>query len=116
MKMSGKDLSRWQANARGVDLNHNYDAGFYEYKKLEEEKGIVAGATRYSGEHPFSEPETAYLSSFIRFTESLSMIMTFHSSSEEIYYSSGDACVVIDCDLQHPPRDLPHTEDLLIGT
>lgn len=92
MKMSGKDLLRWQANARGVDLNHNYDAGFYEYKKLEEEKGIVAGPTRYSGEHPFSEPETAYLSSFIRFTESLSMIMTFHSYGEEIYYSSGDAC------------------------
>ena len=23
----------WKANARGVDLNHNYDCGFFEYKK-----------------------------------------------------------------------------------
>ena len=29
------DFSHWQANARGVDLNHNYDSGFYEYKKIE---------------------------------------------------------------------------------
>jgi len=26
------DFSRWQANGRGVDLNHNYSAGFAEYK------------------------------------------------------------------------------------
>lgn len=27
-KASGGDASRWQANARGIDLNHNFDAGF----------------------------------------------------------------------------------------
>ena len=31
----GEDFSFWQANARGVDLNHNYDFGFHEYKRLE---------------------------------------------------------------------------------
>ena len=33
--MSGGDFSKWQANGRGVDLNHNYDAGFNEYKIYE---------------------------------------------------------------------------------
>ena len=46
----GGDFSRWQANANGVDLNHNYDAGFYEYKKIERRLGITGGcASRFSG-------------------------------------------------------------------
>ena len=89
-KMSGGDLSKWQANARGVDLNHNYDAGFLEYKRLEAENSIAAGPTRYSGECPFSEPETSALGSFIKYDNSIKMIMTLHSAGEEIYYSSGD--------------------------
>ena len=30
LQMNGgsRDFSHWQANARGIDLNHNYDAGF----------------------------------------------------------------------------------------
>ena len=52
------DFTHWQANARGVDLNHNYDAGFLEYKQIEAEQGILGGGpTRYSGECPESEPE-----------------------------------------------------------
>jgi len=90
MKMSDGDFSCWKSNARGVDLNHNYDAGFYEYKKLEAEKGILPGPTRYSGECPLSEPETCALASFIKYCDSLSMILTFHSAGEEIYCSYGD--------------------------
>ncbi len=89
MKMSGGDFTRWQANARGVDLNHNYNAGFEEYKKLEIEHGILPGRTRYSGECPLSEPETAALASYIKYDESIRMILTLHSAGEEIYYSSG---------------------------
>ena len=38
-----------QANSNGVDLNHNYDAGFEEYKKTEKELGIEGPCpTRYS--------------------------------------------------------------------
>ena len=68
LKMNGasSDFSHWQANARGVDLNHNYDAGFAEYKILEAENGIGTGApTRYSGECPESENEVAYLCNYI---------------------------------------------------
>ncbi|MBE6714483.1 MAG: gamma-D-glutamyl-meso-diaminopimelate peptidase [Ruminococcaceae bacterium] len=88
-KMSGGNYSMWKANARGVDLNHNYDAGFYEYKKLESENGIVPGATRYGGEAPFSEPETGALANYIRYDEAVGMVISLHTSGNEIYYSSG---------------------------
>ncbi len=86
----GLDFSHWQANARGVDLNHNYNAGFAEYKRLEAEAGIVGGcATRYSGESPESEPEVAALCNRIRFCRDLRGVMTLHTQGEEIYYKSG---------------------------
>lgn len=85
------DFTHWQANARGVDLNHNYNAGFAEYKRLERNAGIRSGApTRYSGEYPESEPETAALCNFIRITDNVRMVLTLHTQGEEIYYSSGE--------------------------
>lgn len=90
MNHGSEDFSHWQANARGVDLNHNYDAGFAEYKLLEGENEIENGApTRYSGTEPESEPEVAYLCNFIRF-RSLRAVLTFHTQGEEIFYQSGE--------------------------
>lgn len=80
------DFSNWQANARGVDLNHNYDAGFWEYKILEKENDIKEGATRYSGESPESEPEVAAICNLIRFQKDLRGVMTLHTQGEEICY------------------------------
>ncbi len=85
MKMSGGDFSKWQSNARGVDLNHNYNSGFCEYKKLEAKEGIFAGATRFSGEYPLSEPETSALASYIKYDDTVEMILTLHSAGEVIY-------------------------------
>ena len=90
MNQGKSDFSRWQANARGVDLNHNYNCGFAEYKKLESEQGICDGApTRYSGNMPESEPEVASLCNFLRFNEDIRAVLTLHSQGEEIYYTSG---------------------------
>lgn len=81
----GIELST-QANANGVDLNHNYDADFEEYKKIEKEIGIEGPApTRYSGTHPESEPETQAICYFIRTLAPFKYIFTFHSQGEEIY-------------------------------
>lgn len=84
------DFSHWQANARGVDLNHNYDAGFAEYKSVEAELGIPDGApTRYSGQEPESEPEVRALCSYIRFLDGVRLVAAFHTQGEVIYYRSG---------------------------
>jgi len=92
LKMNdGDDFHHWQANARGVDLNHNYNCGFAEYKVLESEEGIEGGApTRYSGEMPESEPEVGCLCNFLRFHEEIGMALTLHTQGREIYYKSGD--------------------------
>ncbi len=82
----GADFSHWQANGRGVDLNHNYDAGFSEYKQWETEAGLQNGApTRYSGENPESEPETARLCNFIRYQDALCGVISLHTQGEEIF-------------------------------
>lgn len=83
------DFRHWQANARGVDLNHNYDAGFATYKAMETAAGITDGApTRYSGQEPESEPEVRALCSYIRFLGKVQLVASFHTQGEEIYYRS----------------------------
>ena len=89
IRMSGADFSRWQANARGVDLNHNYDFGFPEYKGVEAEEGITPGATLYSGEYPESEPETRGVANLVR-TLMPSLAVSLHTQGEEIYYQPKD--------------------------
>lgn len=83
-----EDFSQWNSNARGVDLNHNYNAGFEKYKNIEKELGIMPGKGKYSGEGYESENETSALCNFIRFhQEELKGVMSFHSQGEEIYYT-----------------------------
>ena len=83
------DFSKWSSNGRGVDLNHNYNAYFEEYKTIEKEKGITNGKTKYSGEYAESEPETASLANFIRYNSSeIEGIISLHTQGEEIYYKS----------------------------
>ena len=79
----------WQANARGVDLNHNFNANWYNLHKLEENNGITGPApTRYGGTAPASEPETSALVDFCeRF--SFRHVVAFHSQGEEIYWKYG---------------------------
>lgn len=89
MNRGSNDFTHWQANARGVDLNHNYNAGFSEYKEIENRFGIEAGATKYSGNYPESEPETAALCAFIRTVGDFSCVLSLHTQGEVIYYTSG---------------------------
>ena len=95
IKMNGsEDFSHWQANARGVDLNHNYDSGFNEYKRLETDMGIIGGcATRFSGEAPESEPEVASICSLLRFSREIGTVLSLHTQGEEIYFGDGETYV-----------------------
>lgn len=85
----GPNTSRWQANARGVDLNHNFNAGWKELKQMERDEGITSpGPTKFGGEHPHSEPETRAIAHFIECFQPRN-VYTFHSQGEEIYYKYG---------------------------
>ena len=90
----GDDFSHWQANARGVDLNHNYDAGFELCKDAERAAGIVSpSATKYGGERPESEPESAALCAFVRsIAPRLNAVLALHTQGEEIYYDHDGKC------------------------
>ncbi|MDO5396447.1 MAG: M14 family metallocarboxypeptidase [bacterium] len=68
----------WQSNARGVDLNHNYDA---KWSMVVEE----CAPTKYGGEYPESEPETRAVTNLIRNTD-FDTLLAFHSQGREIYY------------------------------
>lgn len=95
LRMNGQstDFKRWQANARGVDLNHNYDYGFSRYKEIEREREISAGRSLYSGEYPESEPETRSLAGLVRVIRP-HLIISLHSQGEEVYYAPHtEACL-----------------------
>ncbi len=87
LRINGSDdFSRWQANARGVDLNHNYDAMWSKSKELESKYGIYSpGPTRFSGRCPESEPESHALAQFTR-QQNFNLTIAFHSQGKVIYH------------------------------
>lgn len=86
MNGGSRDFTLWQANANGVDLNHNYNALWKRSKEAEKEYGIRgAGRTRFSGEYPESEPETRALVRFTR-KKGFGAVLAFHSQGEVIYH------------------------------
>lgn len=98
-----KSTRSWQANARGVDLNHNYDAGYEQLKELERIAGITSPSPRqYGGEYPHSEEETKAILRFLA-ENSVETAYAFHSQGEEIFYEYG---------LHTPPQSLTIAERL----
>jgi len=89
-ELCGGNYKLWQANANGVDINHNFDAGWCILKELEQASGITSPApTRYGGPHPHSEPETTAVTTFCM-TYQPRILYAMHSQGEEIYYRYGD--------------------------
>ena len=88
-KLCAGDFSEWNANARGVDINHNFDAGWKILREMEKQAGIYGPAPRrYGGPRPESEPETCALTTLCR-QNNIRTVMAFHSQGEEIYWSYG---------------------------
>lgn len=80
-------LSHWKANARGVDLNRNYDALWAEYSK-----GPDAPASyQYKGDSPGSEAETRALTALIEGLTDPVAVLCMHSQGEVIYWNCGQA-------------------------
>lgn len=89
-ELSGNEAGRWQANARGVDINHNFNAGWETLRAMERENGIDSASPRqWCGEAPESEPETAALTALCR-RASFRHVLALHSQGEEIYWKYGE--------------------------
>ena len=85
-KLCNGDFDHWNANARGVDLNHNFDAGWEELHNLEREHGFYGpGPTRFGGLKPHSEPETVAMVELCK-KVNIRYVMCFHSQGEVIYW------------------------------
>lgn len=74
----------WKANARGVDINCNFDAdwGCGRFNTT------TRGSENCIGDCPFSERETQALRNFTLKTEPY-VTLSFHTKGEEIYYEYG---------------------------
>ncbi len=84
------EVQSWQANARGVDINHNFNAGWEDLHRREIEMGITGpNRTRYGGEYPESEPETQAIVNLCR-KMNFGYAFAFHSQGEEIYWEYSD--------------------------
>ncbi len=80
---------RWQANANGVDLNHNFNAGWYILQQEERKKGILGPCARqWGGPSPESEPETRALTALCERAD-FRHVVALHSQGEEIYWQYG---------------------------
>lgn len=80
------DFSHWNANYRGVDINHNFNADWQELHALEQKNGILGPAsTRFGGYSPESEPETVAITSLCR-NENIRHALALHSQGEVIYW------------------------------
>lgn len=82
MNKGSADFTRWKANAHGVDLNRNFDAGWKPDPNYK-----VAGPLNYPGPRPFSEPESIALRDLTT-AQDFALTMSYHSSGEVIYWYS----------------------------
>lgn len=88
-RLGGDEPGLWQANARGVDINHNFPAGWETLQKMEQAKGIGGPSPRqWGGPCPASEPETKALIHLCRRIRPRHVI-ALHTQGEEIYWQYG---------------------------
>ena len=86
----GDTAGLWQANVRGVDINHNFNAGWAQMQALAaKNKKDRAGARQYSGQSPESEPETRAVTDLCR-QYGFRHVVALHSQGEEIYWRYGE--------------------------
>ena len=78
-------LAEWKANARGVDLNRNFDTDdFGTYPVMSRPCYL-----NYPGKNPLSEPETAAMVEYVRNLKNPVLSIAMHSQGEVIYFNCG---------------------------
>ena len=87
------NFKKWNANYRGVDLNHNFDAEWESLREKEKLLGIVGPApTRFGGYKPHSEPETVALVNLCK-KVNIRHTLAVHSQGEVIYWTFGNKVI-----------------------
>lgn len=76
----GNNPGVWQANARGVDISLNFNAGWEE---ANQNQGLSVG--RWGGELPESEPETSAIVGLCNRAK-FRHVLSFHSRGDSIYW------------------------------
>lgn len=80
----GSYFTRWKANARGVDLNRNFDAQWEAWNGGK----LVPSSEKYKGTCPESEKESRILAELTR-KEKFRRTVSYHSSGQVIYWNFG---------------------------
>ncbi|MBB5172937.1 M14 family metallopeptidase [Texcoconibacillus texcoconensis] len=75
-------FDHWSANIRGVDLNHQWPAGWEEENLLSPQK---PWPRHFGGPHPLSEPEVKAIYQLTN-TYPFQHVLTFHSQGQLIYW------------------------------
>lgn len=84
------NFKKWNANFRGVDLNHNFDADWEILREKEKLLGIVGPSpTRFGGYKPHSEPESMALVNLCK-RVNIRHTLALHSQGEVIYWNFGN--------------------------
>lgn len=79
--ISQTSMPLWKANARGVDLNCNFDAEWGSGRL----NTTIRGSENCIGDYPFSECESAALKDFTCKIRPF-VTLSFHTTGEEIYW------------------------------
>lgn len=86
-QMCKGDFLHFNANLRGVDINHNFDADWEKLHELERKSGIFGPSpTRFGGYSPESEPETVALVNLCK-NSYIKHSVALHSQGEVIYWN-----------------------------
>ncbi len=97
-------LTRWKANARGVNLNQNFDALF----ELATGTATSPSSDSYKGPYPESEPESKALADLYR-SRTWRAVLNYHAQGQVLYWD------IENNKMREHSRDLSNQISLLTG-
>lgn len=90
-QLSLGDTTRWDANARGVDITQNFDFRFGIRRKTLKAKGVYSPCAKgYTGPYPESEPETVAITSYCR-NQGVHRALCLYPGKGRIFWKSSGA-------------------------
>ncbi len=90
LDMGSDDYTQWKANAEGVDINRNFDAGWDEFNGARS-----PGSERYKGEFPGSSAEAAALIALTQ-DNNFKRTVSYHTCGALIYWYYKQSGTVLD--------------------